>query len=192
MPPEAPVRRLFLAVELPAVVRKALDGVRREAPELAPALRWAPPEHLHLTLRFLGETPRERGAALEAALGELALPSPFAVACRGLGVFGTATRPRVLWAGVGGDTAALSALRETVEEVCAGFGWAREAQPYSPHVTLARGRQRAEVGPALGALLARHRETPFGEAFRVEAVTLFESRLGPGGPRYVPLARRSL
>ena len=46
--------RLFLAIELPDAVKQQLTAVQRSP--LA-ALRWAPAEQLHVTLKFLGEVP---------------------------------------------------------------------------------------------------------------------------------------
>jgi 2'-5' RNA ligase len=176
--------RLFIAVDLPAGLRAELGGLRGEEPALGRALRWARPEGLHITLRFLGDVSPERRDELIAALRALPPPAPFELRCEGLGTFGSLARPRVLWAGVGGDLDAMRGLQAAVEGVCEALGWPREGRPYSPHVTLARSRQGAfEERAALERLLAAHRERPFGE-WTVEGFTLLRSRMGSGGSVY--------
>jgi 2'-5' RNA ligase len=58
--------------------------------------------------------------------------------------------------------------------------------PYHPHVTVARaGSPRGE--PAFLSCVARLQGGAFGRT-RVERVTLYESELGHGPPRYTSLA----
>ena len=64
-----------------------------------------------------------------------------------------------------------------------------EERPYQPHLTLARVREAAGLRAAalldgLGSRHCRHDH--------VDAITLFESRLSPKGPTYVPLQRTAL
>jgi 2'-5' RNA ligase len=66
---------------------------------------------------------------------------------------------------------------------------APEDRPYRPHVTLARVKEPAGLRTA--PLLEGVREHEFGVR-RVDAITLFESRLSPRGPTYMPLHRTPL
>ena len=183
--------RLFIALELPEELRRRLARVREESGELGRELRWVRPEGLHVTLRFLGDTDVRRRGALEGGLAALSVPPPFELECVGLGTFGPPSRPRVLWAGLGGELHALRGLQREVEALCARLGWPAEGGAYAPHVTLARGRGRLERREEMEALLSRHGSTPFG-GFRAEAVTLYRSQLGPGGSVHTPVYKRSL
>jgi 2'-5' RNA ligase len=61
--------RLFVAVELDGHVRQALDRLQHDLQRHRLAgLRWVRPEGIHLTLKFLGETPRDRVAEITGAL----------------------------------------------------------------------------------------------------------------------------
>ena len=77
-------------------------------------IRWTRLENLHLTVEFFGETDEERIPELERALAEAAGQTPpFAMKIGGLGMFGGARHPRVLWMGV--ESAGLRALHDRVE-----------------------------------------------------------------------------
>ena len=65
----------------------------------------------------------------------------------------------------------------------------RSRRPYSPHLTLARVREAAGLRSA--SLLDGLEDRSLGTT-RIDAITLFQSRLSPKGPTYVPLLRTSL
>ena len=69
------------------------------------------------------------------------------------------------------------------------MGVPEESRPYSPHLTIARVREPAGLKAAM--LLEGLVDVPFGVA-HIDAITLFQSRLSPKGPRYIPLERISL
>ena len=104
--------RLFAAIVPPEPVLAELTPVIRPLQELAPALRWTSQPSWHFTLAFLAEVPDrvlpELSTRLERAAGRH--PS-LRLAITGGGAFPTASRARVLWAGLSGDTVALSVTR---------------------------------------------------------------------------------
>ena len=87
--------RLFIAIELPADVKRELGGLKVDIP----GVRWVPTDKIHLTLAFLGEVD---GAALERLTGELARiqVTEFRLCFSGTGCFPDRRRPRVLWIGL--------------------------------------------------------------------------------------------
>jgi 2'-5' RNA ligase len=179
--------RLFVAIELEPGVREALARVQDELRKRPlPSLRWVRPEGIHLTLKFLGETPADLVPAIESALAEaVAGLSPFQVALGPLGTFG-GRRPRVLWVDVTGDVDRLKELQERVERALAPLGVPREERAYSPHLTLARLPPSAAAGPALEEALAA--VPPPEAAMEAREVSLVLSRLQPGGAVYERLA----
>jgi RNA 2',3'-cyclic 3'-phosphodiesterase len=110
--------RLFVAIELPANVLDALNRVQHNLqrdPALA-RLRWTRPEGIHLTLKFLGETPAARQKDIESAVGRAAHGiQPFDLHLGKLGKFGTRQNPRVLWIDVEGETEPLGRLQSQTE-----------------------------------------------------------------------------
>jgi 2'-5' RNA ligase len=83
--------RLFLAIPMPETVRNEITGVQRELRRLVShdAIRWTKPEQFHLTLRFLGDVPAERVAALQEAVNSVCRASPaLHLRAQGTGFFG--------------------------------------------------------------------------------------------------------
>ena len=126
--------RLFLAVPLSPPVREALRtaqaDLRRQGRGSFP-----PPENLHLTLAFLGETSDLDGA--RAALAGVSC-RPFSLAVGGsLDHFDD-----LWWAAVRAD-AALEDLALSLQSRLRARGFRLEDRPFRPHITLVR-RWRGE------------------------------------------------
>jgi 2'-5' RNA ligase len=169
--------RLFTAVTLGnAVETRATAGIERLR-GLSPRARWVSPQGVHLTLVFLGEVDAAQLPALEAALTPVAHHhAPFTLTIEGGGYFGPPRHPHVLWAGVGGATAALEALQAEVATVLVPLGFSREKRMYTAHLTLARSKDPKGDTAFLECKKVLEGEH-WGEA-RVEHLILFESKGG--------------
>lgn len=190
-PIAAGVLRAFVAVELPAEILKALAAVQAEMRRGGVRARWARPENLHLTLKFIGDLPADRVADAANALRSAAAGhDPFRLTAAGIGVFPGACRPRVLWAGLSGAIAALEGLQRELDDRLAAFGFEREARGFHGHLTLGRFGAGARGG-AIADVMSAHATQPFG-SFDVRELVLFQSDLMPGGPVYTALARAPL
>lgn len=187
--------RLFIAVELdPAVVRRVAacgDELRGRAAARAPRARvtWVPPEHLHVTVRFIGEVEDAQGQAIVAAVERDLGVKPFDVIVQGVGTFPERGAPRVIWVGIADGGESLAAIEREIVTRLGACGIPGEERPYHPHVTLARVREAAGLRP--GPLLEGCADRRFGTS-RVDAITLFQSRPSAQGQVYVPLRRRRL
>lgn len=181
--------RAFIAVEIPAVIRQQLgllvSPLNRGHDS---AVRWVRNDNIHVTLKFLGDS---EPARLEKLYRELrpaleGLPI-FDLNVGGFGVFPNINRPRVFWCGLQ-STPALNDLYEKVESLCASAGYQRENRPFSPHLTLGRSSERAAARELQEIAAAIHKisKQPIGVA-RVDGLTIFRSRLSPGGSIYTPL-----
>ncbi len=180
--------RTFVAVELPQDVLAALGRSQRslDARLRSRALRWTRPEGIHLTLKFLGDTPTELLPEVERRLQEsLAGVPPFGLELAPLGVFPNARATRVVWVGLAGDLQALAEIQRRVEDSIAPLGYPTEKRSFSPHLTLARvadtatADERRDVGSAVATAAP-----PPRTRFEVGEVSLMRSQLGPGGARY--------
>lgn len=172
--------RAFISADLPPLPR--IEALARELREAGRTLKVVSAEHLHLTLKFLGDTeaglvPEIVSAMREAASGV----APFTVEIRGTGAFPSLSHPSVLWVGIRGAEP-LAGMAKVLDQHLTTLGFEPERRPWSPHVTLARvrGGQRMD---AVQALLRSHEADAFGEA-RVEEIRLKKSVLQPGGPEY--------
>jgi 2'-5' RNA ligase len=90
----------------------------------------------------------------------------------------------VLWAGVASGRDELLAAEREISARLARLGIPKEVRPYSPHLTLARVREPAGLRSA--RLLDGLTDQSLGTV-RVDAITLFHSKLSPKGPTYTPL-----
>ena len=64
------ILRTFIAIELEEPLRIAIARVQGKFKRQAPTggVKWVAPEGIHLTLKFLGDTPSGRLGEIEAAL----------------------------------------------------------------------------------------------------------------------------
>jgi 2'-5' RNA ligase len=171
--------RLFVGIAIPPEIGErlwALTGGVKGA-------HWMPRETYHLTLRFIGEAGRPQAEELDAMLQAIEAPA-FDLALAGVDYFGTAVRPRVLWAGAD-PSLTLHKLARKVDRAARQAEFLREERTFTPHVTVARLHDTSLVeAMAFVQQKALFRAPPFP----VEQFTLFESRQGKAEPAYIPLA----
>lgn len=174
--------RSFIAISLPAAVQDALGAVSQELAPRVPgrAVTWVRPESMHLSLRFLGDTPLDRLDALFTMLESVgALHQPFTLQLSQLGVFPNERRPRVIWVGLGGDVDAAAALQRDLDAALVPLGWQPEGKPFSPHLTLGRvKRDHDQIWLPWGRSVVP-------ASFDVGEIHLIESQLRPQGSLYI-------
>lgn len=174
--------RLFFALPLPEEVRRALAALRRDVGKA----RWVPPAQMHLTMRFLGEVDEARAArVLELVEPASAAWPSVRIALRGLGLFGSAERPRVLFAAIDPVEDVMRIARD-LEARVRDAGLPPEERPFRAHVTLAR-IQRADRR-ALRRLLDEHQRFS-SEPFDVPELVLYRSTLTHEGAIHEALHR---
>jgi RNA 2',3'-cyclic 3'-phosphodiesterase len=192
---ELPQRiRTFIAVNLPADVLTRIGQVQSELKLAARsgAVRWAAPEQIHLTLKFLGDIASASLPELEAALRRACVGiGPFELRAEGLGGFPDLRRPRVLWAGIAGDLSSLHALQENVVRETEAWGKPEE-RVFHAHLTLGRIKDYNPRG--LRELAARIESMPAPQlgCWQVTELHLMRSELSPDGSCYTCLAEISL
>jgi 2'-5' RNA ligase len=177
--------RLFVALDIPDDVRSSLTAL---AAKLRPACRnarWVRIEGLHVTLKFIGETPAEKSEMVKTALASIPSRAPIPIDFRGLGFFPNDRRPRVLWAGINAG-AELAEIASAVEMSLAPLGIPRDERTFSPHLTLAR-LDTPRVLEALQDAVKKAGQIRFGATTATE-FHLYESVLKPGGAEYTRLA----
>jgi 2'-5' RNA ligase len=166
--------RLFIAVDLPTELRPAVVHLCQGIG----GARWTRPEQLHITLRFLGDTPEDQFDDLRARLRQVRMPR-FELALRGTGVFppaGARKPPRVLWLGLF-PCGSLAALKHAVDGVI-GPDPETAKRGFSPHLTLARFPTRPHRD--LDRFLAEHSSFD-GGCFVVSDFHFYRSTLRPEG-----------
>jgi 2'-5' RNA ligase len=168
--------RLFFAVPVTAV-RETAAGRARELAALGGDVKWVEPDNLHLTLRFIGNSPGDSVGKWEEVLeGAARGRSPFSLEFDRLGRFGA----RVIWAGVGEGAAPLKSLAVAL---------GAEEDDFVGHLTLGRLRTARASKKLLAAVDAA---APLRWSCPVSEVVLYSSRTTAQGPVYEPLRRRVL
>jgi len=96
------------------------------------------PDLIHITLNFLGSTEDHKVKpviqGMRAAVKDI---SPFVLTIGKPGVFGSRSRPRVLWLGVS-NTEPLQQLHEQLQREVEKISFKSESENFVPHLTLAR------------------------------------------------------
>jgi 2'-5' RNA ligase len=184
--------RVFIAVPAPEEVREAVrrivEGLRWSGADV----KWVEPENVHITLKFLGDVPLDDVDRIKSALRKgLEGRRAFDLEVAGAGCFpGGRKAPRVIWMGLAGDTRSLEEIALSVDGLCAGLGFSREARPFKAHLTIGRVRRGSgrlrELAEAVGSVTFNPLK------LRVDRVNLVRSRLSPKGPTYTVLESAAL
>lgn len=164
--------RLFCALRLPDETTGRLAAWQHKAFAGVPEVRVVPPEHLHITVAFLGHRP---ALELEPILGVLreaaARAEPSCLSLRG---YRETRSVGMLTFDDEGDRAA--ALAADLHERLAALGvYEPERRKWLPHVTALRFRRRPGLRPSLPDDL---------QPFVPSDAAAFLSRLRPEGARY--------
>lgn len=163
-----PRRRVFFALWPDHTIAAALHETARRLWSACGG-RLMRRDTLHLTLAFLGEVPNAALDRLSRAAARIE-GSPFALE---LDRVGSWHGQRIVWLAPHDVPAALSALVGDLDSALAAEGFALEARPFSPHVTLLRNACSAP--PATGSAAV---------CWPVSAFALLESVRGAGVAAY--------
>jgi 2'-5' RNA ligase len=182
----APVRA-FLALELPAAARVALEETIASLRAAMPGgVKWVLARNAHLTLHFVGRERRERLDQAVAALRRARLGNGYAASLGEVGVFPNLRSAHTIWVGLDQGISETVAIQARVAAVLGELAFSLESRPFRPHITVGRvrdhGRSGAAALPDLPARPAR------SVAFPVSRLALLVSRLGGPEPVYERLA----
>lgn len=174
--------RCFIAVPLPEQMKTRLGRLQGRLGTCLDQVRWVRPDNLHITLRFLGDQPEDSLEKLgNSMLSVGRLNGAFNVCCHGIGAYPSPRRSRVIWVGLQPDPRWVM-LHQTLTRQIEPCGIPPEQRPFSPHLTL--GRVRRDPQDLRLAL------EPFADidcgSLTIDRITLYESRLRPGGALHLP------
>lgn len=181
--------RAFLAIETPIDIQINLKNIiaRLNLPANH-SVRWVKADNIHLTLKFYGETPKEKIELLVTKMQqELKDYLPMQLTVSGIGAFPNLSRPRVFWCGIQAGNE-LVEIQKRIDSISSAFGFPQENRPFSPHLTLGRVNDRAEFEEVrrVSELIRSSSVETIG-AIQVSRLTIFSSKLSPGGSIYSPV-----
>jgi len=175
--------RLFVAVKLPEDV---VAHLCRMQDVLRPLIRgrWIAPEQLHITLKFLGETPDARVAEVIKTLRTISVGKPIELSPRGIVCFPPRGPVRIIAAEMMDPTQRCADLARKLDEAAQTAGFAAERRYWTPHITLARinppasPQVREKAADAVANL-------PPGPVFSLMDYAVYQSCPQATGPVYV-------
>jgi len=147
-------------------------------------IKWVEMENIHITLKFFGET----NVNLIPKISEICKNAsnkinPFSMHLKGIGTFGNANNPKVIWLGI----SPVENLMPLHRQLHAGFeniGFEKDAL-FKPHLTLGRIKTLQNIN-SFENLKQKYQETVI-QQFKVTEFHLYESILRPVGPIYKSL-----
>jgi 2'-5' RNA ligase len=185
--PEAKPLRLFVAVDVPELVRDRVQDAIGPWRERIPRAKWVPKQNQHVTLKFLGSTwPRLVGWVTETVEAVARQSEPFQTRVTGLGAFPSARRARVLWAGLDDPGGRMAALAADLQGAL-GKEFEPEKRAFTAHLTVARFDPSV---PFDGEEIAA--TDIASEPFAVDRLVLYRSHLRRPAPIYEPMGEFAL
>jgi 2'-5' RNA ligase len=183
--------RTFIAIELDEELQTNLKRAQdRLQARVAPrSVRWVRPDGIHLTLKFLGDTPTVKLEEIKAALVRAAAGiEAFTFTVEGVGCFPNLRQPRVVWLGLQEPSGELRRLRDAVEAQVAPLGFPTERRAFNPHLTLGRVQRHASKSEVreIGQVVAASAIGRLDE-MTVTSVSFIKSDLRPSGAVYSTL-----
>ena len=177
--------RAFIALELSEEIKKELSRLQEELKKTGADVKWAKPENIHLTLKFLGNVEENKIAQIKEILDGISSQNkPFEISLFKLGAFPSLNYPRVIWVGIDKGCAETEKIAALAEEKLENMGFGKEKRPFSAHLTLGRvrsGRNKAGLKEIISSLEVKPKSCA------IEGITLFQSTLTPRGSIYTPL-----
>ena len=187
------MKRLFLAIPIKTNDNgfiPLLEGLRRQLAH-EKRINWVKPEHIHLTLKFIGNTPNEDIPKIIDGVGEmLQSHKSFTMDFNRTGIFGSRYAPRVLWLGMQNTPQELYDLEEDTLSTFDKLGYLRDRQNFVPHITLGRIKELCEKQYFQKIVAATEQKSYIKQ--EVNEIILFQSILRPEGAFYKEIKRFEL
>jgi 2'-5' RNA ligase len=184
--------RTFIAVEIPGEVKNRASQLIAQLRTAPAKVKWVAPQHMHWTLKFLGDVNLLDTPKICEAVARAVEPlAPFDVEARGAGAFPDVSRPRTVWIGVGAGSEQMIELHDAIEYELAPLGYRPENRRFRPHLTIGRVRSSPTGIEELGALIEQQADFASGLS-TVYEVMIISSELGHDGPTYEVLGHADL
>ncbi len=175
--------RTFIAFDISKEDRESIASYAKQFSR--PGISLTKMENLHATIAFIGNISVDEARNLGDKIKSLDF-SPLEIHINTLSAFPRINSPRIIWLGTRNNTEALQHYRlitHLLNEHNIAFD---QKESYIFHITIARlkkgiTRQRLEeIRPLLS--------TPVDLTITATRITLYQSKLSPKGPIYLPLA----
>lgn len=184
------MKRTFLAIPIPAGTEfpALTQRLQRNLEHERRNINWCKPDQVHLTLKFVGDTPdQDIPKIIEACQKVAQRHHPFVMDFNRTGFFGSNHSPRVLWLGMKDEPKALYELEEDVLDAFDSLGYLRDRQNFVPHLTVCRIKQLVDK-PFFQQICQGIEQKTYLHA-DVKEIVYLQSFLQPTGAFYKTLRR---
>lgn len=181
--------RSFLAFDIPDDMKTELAGLIDILSSKAQGVRWMNPANIHCTIKFFGDVEEDvlNGPIAAAVERQLAHQAPFGLDGIGIGVFPNWRYPRVIWAGLTGDTETATSLYTRIDAALRDFHIKPDnRKAFRLHLTLGRVKSKIKDPSALVSFVEKQVGRHFGRVV-VSRLVLYKSVLTKEGPIYTPM-----
>ncbi len=146
-------------------------------------IKWVEDSNIHITLKFFGETAEQKIPVICSVLkNRAAMTRSFDCQLTGLGIFGSAYAPKVIWVGIA-PYAELVNLMKYIHDDLKVAGFEPDRQNLVPHLTL--GRIKFLQDKVLFNRTISGYNTLSSSPFPISEMILYESILRRVGPEYI-------
>ncbi len=174
--------RTFLSVPVPMELKKKKNMLFSTFENCSAKINWVKSNNLHLTLKFIGYTQESFIDKIINAIQPITNNhAPFNLVVKGTGCFPVPERPRILWAGVNGNTNSLMDLVANIDLALEELGFPKDKEKISPHITLARVKYPQKTTPDVKLFLQSSYDAI---DFPIDRVQFFSSELLATGAVY--------
>lgn len=145
------------------------------------AVKW---ENIHITLKFLGNIQQSLLPGLIQALNQaVKKDDAFQIKIdHRIDAFPNKRKASIIFVGIAVGGPAIENIFNHIEKELANINIEKEKRKFLPHATIARVKRKMDIA-------SLEKEITFGSlpAFKCDRITLFESKLQPGGAEYAIL-----
>jgi len=180
--------RIFIAVDITPTndILRFLNQIN----SLNADIKIVEPQNIHITLKFLGDTPEKKFEQIEQIIKDSVKGiEAFNIKLNGTGVFPNKNYIRVVWIGIK-DIEKLMTIARNVDEKISALGFKKEKRDFSAHLTVGRVKT-AKNKHLLLKKIEEYKDFNFGIQ-EVKYIKLKKSDLTPKGPIYTTLKEIAL
>jgi len=181
--------RSFLAFDIPKEVKAKLKNLIADFSAKEERVKWVNPENMHVTLKFFGDVEEDLliGDISKSIESSIKGHGSFKLSCQGIGVFPNWKYPRVIWAGLVGETVKVIDLQASIESGLEKFDIKKDNREFRVHLTLGRAKTVLKKSPIV-ELAQSLGPYDFGKV-EISELVLYKSQLTKSGPIYTSLKK---
>jgi 2'-5' RNA ligase len=184
--------RTYIAVAVTDEVRARAAKIVQRLKKCDAKVTWVAPENMHLTLKFLGDTPDTKiPEVCQRVANAAAVAAPFRMDFSELGAFPLSQMPRTVYLGISLGHESVTELQSRIEHELSAAGFSAERRRYVPHLTLGRVRGGGPLRQSLGDKIIASARQNAGTVPVSEVLTMASFRESDG-PTYQVLGRAPL